>query len=205
MKLLLHICCAPCIAAPYHELKGRGVDVTGFFYNPNIHPLLEFRKRLRAVEVFQEQEKFDVICRPEYGLQAFLRAIRPADEIGFDGSRRCRVCYKMRVDATAAAARQGGFDAFTTSLLFSRHQEHETIKAIAREAAEREGVEFYYVDLRHLADDSLTIARKRSLYRQQYCGCIFSEYERYQRECPVPNDRDNGSRVPAAARRSHRL
>ena len=98
MKLLLHICCAPCIAAPFRELAAHA-GVTGFFYNPNIHPLLEFRKRLRAVEVFQEQEKFPVIYRREYGLHDFLRRIGP------DTPGRCAVCYKMRIDATAAAAR----------------------------------------------------------------------------------------------------
>ncbi len=173
MKLLLHICCAPCIAAPLGELKRQGADVTGFFFNPNIHPLIEFRKRLRAVEVFQEQEKLPVIYRPEYGLDAFLRQITP------DTPERCTICYKTRIDATAAAAREEGFDAFTTSLLFSKHQGHDTIKAIAQQASEREGVRFHYADLRYLVDESRTIARKRSLYRQQYCGCIFSEYERY--------------------------
>jgi len=173
MKLLLHICCAPCIAAPLRELKSQA-EVTGFFYNPNIHPLLEFRKRLRAVEVFQEQEKLPVIYNREYGLGDFLRRIGP------DTSDRCDVCYKMRIEAAAAAARENGFDAFTTSLLFSKHQGHEKIKALAREAAGREGVGFHYADLRHLADESQAIAKKRSLYRQQYCGCIFSEYDRYK-------------------------
>jgi len=173
MKLLLHICCAPCIAAPLRELRSQG-EVTGFFYNPNIHPLLEFRNRLRAVEVFGEQEKLPVIYHREYGLVDFLRRIGP------DTTDRCGTCYKMRIDATAAAAREGGFDAFTTSLLFSRHQQHERINTLAREAAEREGVEFHYADLRHLADESHAIAKKRSLYRQQYCGCIFSEYDRYK-------------------------
>lgn len=176
MKLLLHICCAPCIAAPYRELKQRGADVTGFFYNPNIHPLLEFRKRFRAVEVFHEREKFPVIYRREYGLYDFLRHIGP------DTDERCGACCKMRVDAAARAARDNGFDAFTTSLLFSRHQRHDEIKAIAQETAEREGVEFHYLDLRHLADESRAIAKKMSLYRQQYCGCIFSEYDRYKEE-----------------------
>ena len=174
MKLLLHICCAPCIAAPLGELRARGAEVTGFFHNPNIHPLLEFRKRLRAVEVFGEQEGFDLIGRPEYGLGQFL------GEIGPDTPDRCSICYRMRIDAAAALAAREKFDAFSTSMLFSRQQNHEKIRSIAREAAEREGIEFYYADLRHLADASLEIARKRALYRQQYCGCIFSEYERYK-------------------------
>jgi hypothetical protein len=174
MKLLLHTCCAPCIAAPYHELKKQGMDVIGFFYDPNIHPLLEFRKRRRAVEVFQEQEKFPVIYRREYGLHEFLRQIGP------DTPERCAICYRIRLDATAAAAREEGFDAFTSSLLFSRHQGHNSIAAIVKNAAEREGVAFHYVDFRHLADESQALAKKRSLYRQQYCGCIFSEYDRYK-------------------------
>jgi len=174
MKLLLHICCAPCIAAPLNELRQDGVEITGYFYNPNIHPLLEFRKRLRAVEVFQEQEKFDIIYNHDYGLHEYL------SQIGPDTPDRCSVCYRMRIDSTAALAKQQGFDAFTTSLLFSRQQAHDTIKSIAQQAARREGIQFYYKDLRHMVDESYEIARKRSLYRQQYCGCIFSEYERYK-------------------------
>lgn len=181
MKLLLHICCAPCIAAPLGELRRAGAQVTGFFHNPNIHPLMEFRKRLRAVEVFHEQEKFDLVGRPEYGLHEFLKRIGPAAFDPHDRSR-CAVCYRMRIDAAAALARREKFDAFTSSMLFSRQQNHELIRSIGQEAADREGVEFFYTDLRHLADQSMEIARKRSLYRQQYCGCIFSEYDRYARQ-----------------------
>jgi len=179
MKLLLHICCAPCIAAPLAELRSGGTEVTGFFHNPNIHPLLEFRKRLRAVEVFAEQEKLELIGRPEYGLHDFLRQAGPHACDG-QGGARCAVCYRMRIDAAAALAREERFDAFTTSMLFSRHQNHELIRRLASDAAEREGVGFHYADLRHMADQSMEIARKRALYRQQYCGCIFSEYERYK-------------------------
>ena len=182
MKLLLHICCAPCIAAPLAELR-RQHDVTGFFHNPNIHPLLEFRKRLRAVEVFAEQEKLSVIYRRDYGLASFLRQVGP------DTPDRCTVCYRMRVDAVARAAREGGFAAFTTSLLFSRQQRHDRVKEIAAQAAEREGVQFLYADLRHMFDQSMEIARKRSLYRQQYCGCIFSEYERYSGRSEVRSEK----------------
>jgi len=186
MKLLLHICCAPCIAAPLAELRSGGAEVTGFFHNPNIHPLLEFRKRLRAVEVFAEQEKLDLIGRPEYGLHEFLRQTAPYAREP-EGGARCTICYRMRIDAAAALARHERFDAFTTSLLFSRHQNHDLIRRLAQRAAEREGVAFHYVDLRHMVDRSMEIARKRSLYRQQYCGCIFSEYERYK-------DKENGKR-----------
>ena len=179
MKLLLHTCCAPCIAAPLPVLRADGAEVTGFFYNPNIHPLLEFRKRLRAVEVFAERERLPVIYDRRYGLRDFLRRITP------DTPDRCRVCYRMRLNSAARAARAGGFDAFTSSLLFSRHQLHDDIRRIAEDAAQNEGVRFYYKDLRSLVDESQAIARKLSLYRQQYCGCIFSEYDRYA----TPDDR----------------
>ena len=179
MNLLLHICCAPCIAAPLAELRRGGAEVTGFFHNPNIHPLLEFRKRLRAVEVLAEQEKLGLIGRPEYGLHEFLRETA-GHERDPEGGARCAICYRMRINATAALARRERFDAFTTSMLFSRHQNHELISSIAREAAAREGVAFHYADLRDMVEASMEIARKRSLYRQQYCGCIFSEYERYE-------------------------
>jgi len=174
MKLLLHICCAPCIAAPLAELRNSGAKVTGFFFNPNIHPLLEFRKRIRAVEVFQEQENLEVIYRREYGLNEFLRRIGP------DTPMRCMICHSMRLQETAKAALEGGFDAFSSSLLFSRQQDHMALKIIGQATGAQLRVPFHYIDLRHLVDDSLEIARKRALYRQQYCGCIFSEFERYK-------------------------
>ena len=174
MRLLLHTCCAPCIAAPIGVLREEGFDVTLFFHNPNVHPLLEFRKRLKAVHVFADQVKLPLIADEKYGLNEYLSAVWP------DVRARCTKCYRMRLDRAAMAAASRGFDAFTSSLLFSTQQHYDTIVKLGSDAAEKRGVEFIARDLRRLHQQSHDEARRRSLYRQQYCGCIFSEYDRYK-------------------------
>lgn len=175
MRLLLHTCCAPCILAPLDELRSEGLDVTAFFYNPNVHPLLEFRKRLKAVHLLADQAKLPLIACEEYGLNDFLDQATPPVRPG-----RCTQCYRMRLSEAARVAAEDKFDAFTSSLLFSPQQDYDRIVELGRKAAALCGVSFLVRDLRHLYQESQEEARRRSLYRQQYCGCIFSEYERYK-------------------------
>jgi predicted adenine nucleotide alpha hydrolase (AANH) superfamily ATPase len=174
MRLLLHICCSPCLCVPLEELKKDGIEVEGFFYNPNIHPLLEFRRRMKSVKVYQETSSMPIHYCEDYGLNEFLDTIKH-----HDAPSRCADCYRMRLTAAARHARANGFDAFSTALLFSARQKHELLKEAGEEAASREGIPFYYVDYRHLYDESREMARKKCLYLQSYCGCIFSESERY--------------------------
>jgi len=170
----MHVCCGPCFCAPLEALRREHVDVTGYFYNPNIHPLLEFRKRLKAVQVMQQAVKVDMMRHEEYGLTDFLEATFGRAE------PRCERCWTMRLEETAGKAAAEGFEAFSTTLLISPYQDHDAVRRIGREAGERLGVEFLYRDLRPLFDRSQEMAKKLMLYRQQYCGCIFSEYERYK-------------------------
>ena len=173
MKIVVHVCCAPCLAGTLDAFGGLG-DVLAYFYNPNIHPLLEFRKRLKALEVFAERRGIRYDADREYGLTRFLELVAP------DGAGRCPVCYRARLGRTARYAAEKGADAFSTTMLSSRYQDHDAIRRAGAAAAAETGVEFLYRDLRDRADDGLAIAKKMSLYRQQYCGCIFSEYERYK-------------------------
>lgn len=173
MKLLLHICCAPCVCAPIEELRKNGLEIEGYFYNPNIHPLLEFRRRLKAVKVYQEAAAFTIHYCEDYGLEEFLKAVNHM------APQRCRDCYDMRLTSTARFARTRGLDAFSTALLFSTHQKHELLREVGKEVSRREGIPFYYMDYRYLYEKSHEMAKKRCLYLQSYCGCIFSEYERY--------------------------
>jgi hypothetical protein len=173
MRLVLHVCCAPCLAGTWDAFAGEG-DALGFFHNPNIHPLLEFRKRLKAVQVLADRERLPVRVDDEYGLRAFLAAV------GDDGEDRCRVCYQTRLARTARLAADEGADAFSTTMLVSRHQKHELLREVGEQVADAAGVAFLYRDLRDRANDGPAIAKRLSLYRQQYCGCIFSEYERFK-------------------------
>lgn len=191
-KTLLHICCGPCLLGPLDELltpasagdtgdtPGNAGDqptaFTGYFYNPNIHGLIEFRRRLKGVKLLADRRRFNLIADEAYGLNDFLNSVAwqqsPAD--------RCRSCYHMRLLRTAQTARELGFDAFTTTMLVSRHQQHQTLRELGEEIGRTVGVEFQYHDWRHLAQAGLDNASRLNVYRQSYCGCIFSEQQRYE-------------------------
>jgi predicted adenine nucleotide alpha hydrolase (AANH) superfamily ATPase len=157
------------------------VEVAGYFYNPNIQPLLEFRKRLKAVRLLCEMEKLPLVAEERYGLNEFLASVDYESEADEGGARkRCRDCYRMRLSRTAAFAVEGGYDAYSTTLLISHQQDNRMLMAMGREIASKEGIDFYCEDFRPLQARGLELAKRRSLYRQQYCGCIFSEYERYR-------------------------
>ncbi|PKN75858.1 MAG: hypothetical protein CVU49_00370 [Candidatus Cloacimonetes bacterium HGW-Cloacimonetes-2] len=172
-KILLHTCCAPCLISPYYKLREDGYEITAFWYNLNIHPYTEYRKRLDALREFSQKEAIPLIEIDQYGIDEFVT--------GIDGSieDRCEFCYRHRLEAVARTAKERGFDAFSTTLLYSRYQKHEMIKAIASEMAMRYEVDFYYEDFRPLWNKGIELSKAAGMYRQQYCGCIFSERDRY--------------------------
>lgn len=178
----LHVCCAPCLATALETLRrapdGEFPAVAGiFFYNPNIHPLLEFRKRVKALRVYLERDPVPSEIDEGYGLREFLvRVAEPAAASG-DRRERCRRCYALRLGRTAKRAGELGFAAFSTTLLASREQDRDLVAAEGRAAAEAHGLRFVEGDLRrYLPGEKLL----RGIYKQQYCGCVFSEEERYR-------------------------
>lgn len=173
MKLLLHVCCAPCSTYTLNNLRKQNIDVSGYFYNPNIHPYREFKKRLDTLKEFAEKINFELLVENEYGLTEYLR------KVVFNEKKRCSICYDMRLEKTAAQAAKMGADAFSSTLLYSRYQNHEAIISIATKMAEKYGVEFYYNDFREGWQEGIDKAIEMDLYRQSYCGCIYSEQERY--------------------------
>jgi hypothetical protein len=175
MKILLHICCGPCATYPLEVLKSEGIKVQGYFYNPNIHPYQEFRKRLEAVEQLAARENLQVDYHREYGLRAYLR------QVVFNEDNRCSLCYDMRLHAVIEQAKKIGADAFTTTLLYSRYQNHDLIRHKAEELAEEHKIPFYYHDFRVGWQQGIDMSKEMDLYRQSYCGCIYSEQERYDK------------------------
>jgi predicted adenine nucleotide alpha hydrolase (AANH) superfamily ATPase len=173
MKILLHICCGPCGLYPLHVLREAGHDVTGFFYNPNIHPYQEYARRLSAARDMAEQEAMPLIVRDDYDLEGFLSAVASAPDT------RCSHCYGSRLEAVAARAAENGFEAFSASLLYSRYQRHDEIRLLAEQTAREHGVRFHYEDFRPGWQEGILKSKAMGLYRQQYCGCIYSEKERY--------------------------
>jgi len=173
MNLLLHICCGPCAVFPVKELRNQGIAVTGYFDNHNIHPYQEYQRRLDAVRDFAVQTGLEVHYREKYRLDEFLAAVAA------DPGNRCRYCYASRLEATAAFAARQGYAAFTSTLLYSRYQQHEEIRRLGDELAQRYGIAFFYADFRSGWQEGIRLSKEMGLYRQQYCGCIYSERDRY--------------------------
>lgn len=173
MKVLLHMCCAPCAIYPVQEMRTGGLQVTGFFFNHNIHPYQEYLKRLGAVRKYAAMVELEVIYHDEYRLEEFLAAVAPHP------SERCLYCYSSRLEAVAAAAVRLEFDAFTSSLLYSKYQNHEVIREMGERFGKKYGIPFYYADFRRGWQEGIGISKQLELYRQQYCGCIYSEKDRY--------------------------
>ena len=173
MKVLLHICCAPCANRPLADLQAQGHEVTGYWYNPNIHPFTEYRARRNTVREYLTEIGVPLIEQNDYALRPFVRAV--AEDI----AHRCVKCYEMRLFETARTAKEQGFDAFTSSLFISPYQNHSLMIEVAQRAAETYGVEFLYQDFRPLFKEGQEFAREHGFYMQKYCGCVFSEEERY--------------------------
>ena len=173
MNTLMHMCCAPCANQPIQVLRTDGIEVAGFWYNPNIHPFTEYRSRRNCLRDYAESIGLPLLERDEYALRPFVR------EVAEDIARRCVKCYDMRFQAAAQAAAEGGFDSFTSSLFISPYQNHELMRETAERAAKEYGVEFLYRDFRPYFKDGQTFAREHDFYMQKYCGCVFSEQERY--------------------------
>ncbi len=173
MKTLLHICCAPCANQCVEVLRADGLEVSGYWYNPNIHPFTEYRARRNTLREYAAAVELPLIERDDYGLRPFVREV--AEDIG----GRCVKCYEMRLFDTARQAAEGGFDSFTSSLFISPYQNHELMREVAQRAAFQYGVKFEYRDFRPWFKAGQEYARAHDFYMQKYCGCVFSEQERY--------------------------
>ena len=173
MKTLLHICCAPCSLMCIESLRKEGREVSGFWYNPNIHPFTEYRSRRETLKTYAAEIGMPLFLRYEYGLRHFLSSVYPAME------NRCATCYSLRLFASAAFAKENGFDSFTTSLLISPYQNFEQILQTGRLAGDQYGVRFLERDFRPLFREGQQRTKEKGFYMQKYCGCIFSEEERY--------------------------
>lgn len=179
MKLLLHMCCGPCSCYPVKVLREKGIESVGYFFNPNIHPYQEWERRLKTAGEFAEKVNMEFIGVKNYMLRDFLRKALQAEAVE---NGRCRMCYTWRLEETARFAAENGFDAFTSTLFYSIYQQHELMKETSEFFAQKYGVAFYYEDFRVGWQEGIDISHELELYRQPYCGCIFSEEERYSRE-----------------------
>jgi len=150
-------------------LREKDFKVSGLFYNPNIHPSLEYENRRLAVEKYSKEESLEVTF-PEYEPQDFFRALDSKEA----SPGRCEICWKLRLEETARQARQRNFQGFTTTLLVSPYQDQELLKNIGNQVAKELQVEFYYEDFRPGFKSAHELAKARGIYCQKYCGCVYS-------------------------------
>ena len=173
MKLLLHTCCAPCSVYCIDTLKKDNIDITSYWYNPNIHPYIEYKERLNTLKNYTKSIDIPLIIDDYYGLRQFCKNV--VDKL----DNRCGYCYYSRLEKTAIYAREHGFDAFSTTLLISPYQNHELLKKTGEIIEKKYNIKFLYEDFRPGFKKGYEKARRLGLYIQKYCGCIFSEEERY--------------------------
>lgn len=171
MKLLMHTCCAPCSVYCINSLKAEGIEPTLYWYNPNIHPYMEYKQRRDCLKEYASSIKVDAIFEEEYGLNTFCKNV-----INCLKTRCIDYCYLVRLEQTAKYAKEHGYDTITTTLLVSPYQKHEELKKMLEQIAKKYDINFLYRDFRIGFREGQTKARELGLYMQKYCGCIFSEH-----------------------------
>ena len=186
MRILVHMCCGPCALMPLAALRQEGHQLGALFYNPNIHPLSEYLRRREAALATAQAEAlaWHTADLPHEGfaLESWLQmAVEVMQEKQGQEAQeaRCRMCYLVRLRQTAREAARLGYTAFTTTLLYSIRQKHDLLRETAQQAADEQGVDFVYRDFRPQWQEGIDRSKTLGLYRQNYCGCIYSEAERF--------------------------
>lgn len=174
-NVLLHCCCAPCSLSCIDPLRNEGIEPVAFWYNPNIHPWKEYEARRNCLIDYASKINMRVLVEEDYGLREFVKNV--VDDI----DNRCTYCYETRLRKTAEFAAEHGFKQFTTTLLASVYQKHELIAAAGERFGKEFGVEFLYRDFRPNFRAGNQRARELGFYMQKYCGCVFSEEDRYKK------------------------
>ena len=175
-QVLLHCCCAPCSLACVEPLRSEGLEPVAFWYNPNIHPFKEYQARRDCLIDYGATIGMEVRVEEAYGLRPFV------EHVAADLDHRCQWCYESRLEAAAKYAASHGFSHYTTTLLASIYQQHDQIAELGLRLGNEYGIAFLYRDFRPNFRAGNQQAREENLYMQKYCGCVFSEEERYQKQ-----------------------
>ena len=182
-SVLLHSCCAPCSVYCVDALRAEGIEPTSLWFNPNIHPYQEYKARRDTLIGYGEAISMEVRVLDGYGLRDFVRAVAG------DIDHRCAHCYTVRLGTAAKYAAENGFRSFSSTLLISPYQNHELLRQVGEEVGRKYGVEFLYRDFRPGFREGQAKARALGLYMQKYCGCVFSEEERYEKQIQKDHER----------------
>lgn len=184
-SLLLHSCCAPC-SSYVLEYLSEYFNITIFYYNPNISPETEFQKRVmeqkRLISEMPLKNKVNFI-EGRYDCERFYETVKGMENLK-EGGERCFKCYRLRLEESAQIANDGGFDYFTTTLSISPHKNAQVLNEIGRELGEKYGVDYLFSDFkkRNGYKRSCELSEIYGLYRQNYCGCVYSKAEAAERE-----------------------
>ncbi len=179
-KLLLHTCCAPCVTVPIERL-GTDFQISCFFYNPNIYPTEEYLKRSAEIQNLGKKLNTQIIIH-QYDSERWFELVKGLEDER-EGGARCKICFQMRLQETALYAKQQGFDIFTTTLTLSPHKNAMLINQIGAELGKQHQIEFLAADFKKKDGfkRSIELSDRHDLYRQTYCGCIFSRRDRKQK------------------------
>lgn len=195
MNLLLHTCCAPCSVYCIDSLRKENIEPTVYWYNPNIHPYMEYKARRDCLKEYTKSIEINAIFEEDYGLDEFCKNVSNALN-----TRCVNYCYPVRLRKTFEYAKQNGFDSVSTTLLYSIYQKHDFIKVYCEKLAKEYGIEFLYRDFRDGFWVGHDKARELELYMQKYCGCIFSEEMRYYNRNATKPSIPNGYKIPREPR-----
>lgn len=176
-KLLLHSCCGPC-SSYVTEYLTKYFDIWIFFYNPNIYPESEYMLRLDTQKKWLDDTGYAILSGSDYDHRDFIEAVSGLESEP-EGGKRCEICFRLRLEATAKKARNEGFDFFGTTLTVSPHKDQDLLNVIGKELSEKYGVCWLYSDFkkRDGYKRSIILSKEHGLYRQNYCGCEFSKSE----------------------------
>ncbi len=174
-NLLIHTCCAPCATWSFEKLILDGFLPVSFFYNPNIHPEEEYKRRLDELVKFSGLKNYKLVIK-EDDPEIWFNAVNGFEE-DKEGGKRCEICFRLRLEKTAEYAKENNFDGFTTTLTISPHKNSEIINQIGKNLQEKYGIFFLEENFKKNEGfkKSIKISEKYNLFRQKYCGCIFSQ------------------------------
>lgn len=195
MKLLMHTCCAPCSVYCIESLRNENIEPVLYWFNPNIHPYIEYKTRRDTLIEYSKMINVNLIINENYGLKEFCKNV-----IGDLENRCVNYCYRVRLEETVKYAKENGYDTFSSTLFVSPYQKHEELKRLCEELAKKYGIDFLYRDFRIGFREGQTKARELGLYMQKYCGCVFSEEERYNSHNSIQRHNTNGYEIPKVSR-----
>lgn len=182
-KVLMHVCCAPCFITIEEDIKENGmlidgkreqVELTAYWYNPNIHPKVEYERRKDTFIKYCQMKNIENVICDEYDLNGFIKD--SIEIVGQDKKHniRCQYCYYRRLENVFKYASDNGYDIVSTTLTRSPFQNHDIINLVAQELARKYNIRYVYSDYRYTYYDGQRKAREYGLYMQKYCGCVFS-------------------------------